>query len=152
MGIIYETTVSYSPASNGVVERKNGTLIELTNAMLIESGAHLHFWCKAILIACYVLNRVLHKKSHTTPFEMWKWHKSNLGYLRVWDCLVYVRLTDPKIHKLGIRATICTFLGFAINSAAYKFFGLKNKIIFESGDAIFHEEKFSFKLKNSGGE
>ena len=75
-----------------------------------------------------------------------------MGYLRVCDCLAYVRLTDPKIHKLGIRATICTFLGFAINSAAYKFFGLKNKIIFESGDAIFHEEKFSFKLKNSGGE
>ena len=72
--------------------------------------------------------------------------------MRVCDCLAYVRLTDPKIHKLGIRATICTFLGFAINSAAYKFFGLKNKIIFESGDAIFHEEKFSFKLKNSGGE
>ena len=30
------------------------------------------------------------------------------------------------------------------------FFDLKNKIIFESGDAIFHEEKFPFKLKNSG--
>ena len=149
MGIIYETTVSYSLASNGVVERKNRTLIELTNAMLIESGAHLHFWCEAILIACHVLNRVPHKKSSTTPFEMWKWHKSNLGYLRVWDCLAYVRLTNPKIHKLGIRATTCTFLDYAINSAAYKFFGLKKKIIFESGDAIFHEEKFSFKLKNS---
>ena len=32
------------------------------------------------------------------------------------------------------------------------FFYLENKIIFESGDAIFYEEKFPFKLKNSGGE
>ena len=74
MGIIHETTAPYSHASNGAAKRKNRTLIELTNAMLIESSAHLHFWGKAILIACYVLNRVLHKKSHTTLFEMWKGH------------------------------------------------------------------------------
>ena len=57
---------------NGVVERKNKTLIELTNAMLIESSAPLYFWGEAILTTCHVLNRVPHKKSHTTPFEMWK--------------------------------------------------------------------------------
>ena len=73
----------HSPASNGVAERKNRTLIELTNAMLIEYHAHLHFWGEAILTACHVLNRVPHKKSHATPFEMWKGHKPNLGYLRV---------------------------------------------------------------------
>ena len=122
MGIIHKTTTPYSPASNGVAERKNRTLIELTNVMLIESGALLHFWGKAILIACHVLNRVLHKKSHTTPFKMWKGHKPNLGYLRVWGCLAYVRFTNPKMPKLGIRATTCTFLGYAINSAAYRFF------------------------------
>ena len=43
--------------------------------------------------------------------------------------------------KLGIRATTCAFLGYAINSATYRFFDLENKIIFEFGDAIFHEEK-----------
>ena len=88
MGIIHETTASHSPASNGVAERKNRTLIELTNAMLIESSASLHFWGEAILTACHVLNRVPHKKSHTAPFEMWKGHKSNLGYLRVWVVLL----------------------------------------------------------------
>ena len=61
--------------------------------------------------------------------------------MRVWGCLAYVMLTEPKIPKLGIRATICGFLGYAINSAAYRFFDLENKIIFESGDAIFHEKK-----------
>ena len=65
---------------------------------------------------------VSHKKSHTTPFEMWKGHKPNLGYLRVWGCPAYVRLTNSKKPKLGIRATICDFLGYAIHSAAYRFF------------------------------
>ena len=107
-----------------MTERKNRTSIELTNAMLIESGVPLHFWGKAILTACYVLNRVPHKKSHITPFEMWKGHKPNLGYLRVWGCLAYVRLTDLKIPKLGIRTTTYAFLGYAINSATYRFFDL----------------------------
>ena len=61
---------------------------------------------------------------------MWKGHKPNFGYLRVWG-FAYVRLTDPKIPKLGIRVTTCAFLGYAINSATYRFFDLENKIIFE---------------------
>ena len=120
-------TAPYSPASNGVVERKNRTLIVLTNAMLIESSAPLHFLGAATLIACHVSNRMPHKKSHTTNFEMRKEHKPNLEYLRVWGCLAYVRLTNPKIPKLGIRATTCSFLGYAINSAAYRFFNLEKK-------------------------
>ena len=83
---------------------------------------------------------------------MWKGHKPNLGYFRVWGCLAYVRLTDPKIPKLGIKASTCAFLGYVINSATYRFFDLKNKIIFEFSDAIFHEKKFPSKLKNSGDE
>ena len=58
LGIIYETTAPYSPASNGVVERKNRSLIELANAMLIEFGAPLHFLGEVILTACQVLNRL----------------------------------------------------------------------------------------------
>ena len=64
--IIHESTVQ--PASNGVAERKNKTLTELTNTMLIESSAPLHFLGEAILTTCHVLNRVPHKKSHITPF------------------------------------------------------------------------------------
>ena len=43
LGIIHETTLPHLLASYDVAERKNRTLIELTNALLIESGAHLHF-------------------------------------------------------------------------------------------------------------
>ena len=68
MRTIHETTIPYSPASNGVAERKNRTLIELTKAMFIESDAPLYFWGETILTACHVLNRVPHKKSPTPPF------------------------------------------------------------------------------------
>ena len=93
-----------------------------------------------------------HKKTKLTPFELWKWHKPNLDYFKVWGYLAYVRLPDPKRPKLGVRATTCVFLGYALYSIAYRFLDIENNITFELEDAIFHEEKFSFKLRNSRGQ
>ena len=93
-----------------------------------------------------------HKKTKLTPFELRKGHKPNLGYFKVWGCLAFVRLTNPKIPKLGVKTTTCAFLGYAINSTACRFFNIENNMIFELGDAIFHEENFPFKYKNSGGK
>ena len=78
--------------------------------------------------------------------------QAKFGIFESLGCLAFVRLTDPKRPKLGVRATTCAFLGYAINSTTYRFFDMENKIIFESGDAIFHEEKFPFKLRNGGGQ
>ena len=70
LGIIHETTSPYSPSSNGIVERKNRILIDLTNAMLIDLGAPLNLWGEAILAACRVINRVPHKKTKIVPYEL----------------------------------------------------------------------------------
>jgi len=72
LGIIHEVTAPYSPASNGVAERKNRTLKNLVNAMLVSSGANVNLWGEAILTACYVLNRVPNKKSFKSPLSFGK--------------------------------------------------------------------------------
>ena len=103
--------------------------------MLIESGAPLNLLMgggggEAILTAYHVLNKVPQKKTKLTPFELWKGHKPNLGYFKVWDCLAFVRLTDPKIPKFGVRVTTCAFLRYAVNNTSYKFFNIENNVIF----------------------
>ena len=45
-GIIHETTLFYPPESNGVAKKKNRTLKEMMNAMLVSSGASLNLWAK----------------------------------------------------------------------------------------------------------
>jgi len=82
-GIIYEVIASYSPQSNGVVERNNRTLMDMVNAFLLSSGAPHNLWGKALLTACYIQNRVPQKTLDTTSYELWKKRAPRLSHLRV---------------------------------------------------------------------
>ena len=42
--IIHEMTAPYTPQSNGVAERKNRTLMDMVNSMLINSGVPENLW------------------------------------------------------------------------------------------------------------
>ena len=54
-GIIHKTITPYSPQSNEVGERKNRTIKEMMNAMLISFGLPQNIWGEAILFAYYLL-------------------------------------------------------------------------------------------------
>nr|GEY00904.1 retrovirus-related Pol polyprotein from transposon TNT 1-94 [Tanacetum cinerariifolium] len=53
VGISYETSVARSPQQNGVVERRNRTLIEAARTMLIYAQDPLFLWAEAMETACY---------------------------------------------------------------------------------------------------
>ncbi|GKE97525.1 retrovirus-related pol polyprotein from transposon TNT 1-94 [Tanacetum coccineum] len=52
VGISQETSVARSPQKNGVVERRNRTLIEAARTMLIYAKALLFLWAEAVATAC----------------------------------------------------------------------------------------------------
>ncbi|GJX58586.1 retrovirus-related pol polyprotein from transposon TNT 1-94 [Tanacetum coccineum] len=51
VGISHETSIAHSPQQNGVVERRNRTLIEATRTMLIYAKALLFLWAEAVATA-----------------------------------------------------------------------------------------------------
>ncbi|GJR41652.1 retrovirus-related pol polyprotein from transposon TNT 1-94 [Tanacetum coccineum] len=59
VGITHQTSVARTPQQNGVVERRNQTLVEVARTMLIFSKALLFLWAEAINTACYTQNRSL---------------------------------------------------------------------------------------------
>ncbi|GJR55214.1 retrovirus-related pol polyprotein from transposon TNT 1-94 [Tanacetum coccineum] len=86
----HETSVPRSPQQNGVVERRNRTLMEAARTMLIFAKAPLFLWAEAVATACYTLNRSLvHTLHGKTYYELLKGKKPNLQYFRVFGSLCY---------------------------------------------------------------
>ena len=77
-------TPTYTPQQNGVVERKNKTLITLARSMLDEYETPERFWAEAINTACYASNRLyLHRLLKKTAYELLIGRKPNVSYFRV---------------------------------------------------------------------
>nr|GFC96364.1 putative ribonuclease H-like domain-containing protein [Tanacetum cinerariifolium] len=71
VGISHETSVARSPQQNGVVERRNRTLIEAARTMLIYAQAPLFLWAEAVATACFTQNRSIIRLRHgKTLYEL----------------------------------------------------------------------------------
>jgi len=81
---------------------------------------------KPFLTICFLQNRIPHKKTSKTPYELWRGYQPNLKYLRVWGCLTKVMLPNPKKTKIGSKTSDCMFLGYVEHTVAYRFLFLKN--------------------------
>ena len=62
VGIKHEVSATYTPQQNGVVKRKNQTLITLARTMLDEFNTPEALWAEAINTACYASNRLFLQK------------------------------------------------------------------------------------------
>ncbi|GJT09410.1 retrovirus-related pol polyprotein from transposon TNT 1-94 [Tanacetum coccineum] len=90
VGISHETSVARSPQQNGVVERRNRTLIEAARTMLIYAKAPLFLWAEAVATACYTQNRSMIRRRHgKTPYELLHDKPPDLSYLHVFGALCY---------------------------------------------------------------
>ena len=55
-GITHQFSTPRTPQQNGVVERKNRTLIEMARSMLCENRLPKYFWVETVNTACYITN------------------------------------------------------------------------------------------------
>ncbi|GBM89165.1 Retrovirus-related Pol polyprotein from transposon TNT 1-94 [Araneus ventricosus] len=128
-GIVHQLTVPYSPQQNGVSERKNRTLIEMTRCLLSEANLPQRFWAEAAMTATYLQNRLPTKPKGKTPYELWTNHKPNLSHIRVFGCKAYAYIQKQKRGKLDSKAVEGIFLGYDYRSKGYRIYLGDNKIM-----------------------
>ncbi|GJS32234.1 retrovirus-related pol polyprotein from transposon TNT 1-94 [Tanacetum coccineum] len=106
-GISYETSVVLSPQQNGVIERRNHTLIEAARTMLIYAKAPLFLWAKAVATACYTQNRSIIRLHHgKTPYELLHDKLPDLSFFHVFGALCYLTNDSENLSKLQSKADI----------------------------------------------
>ena len=55
-GIIHQSLAPYTLKQNGLAERKNRTLVDMVNVMILSAELPFNLWGAALLIACHVHN------------------------------------------------------------------------------------------------
>ena len=69
-GLIHQTTCPDTPQQNGIVERKNRTLLEITHAIMLESHVPTYLWPEAVATTNYLTNRLpTQNLNHKTLLE-----------------------------------------------------------------------------------
>ncbi|GJT16038.1 ribonuclease H-like domain-containing protein [Tanacetum coccineum] len=132
-GIKREFSVARTPQQNGVAERKNRTLIKAARTMLADFKLPTTFWAEAVNTACYVQNRVLVTKPHNkTPYELFLSRKSALSFMRPFGCPVTILNTLDHLGKFDGKDDEGFFVGYSINSKAFRVFNSRTRIVEEN--------------------
>lgn len=141
MGIVQQFTGAYSPSSNGVVERKNRTLQEMSRSMMSGSKLPSNLWGEAVKTANYTCNRRLTSISgDLTPDELYYGRKPNVSHMRIWGCdaTVYIE-KKVKSRKFLERAWSGIFVGYAPSSYEYRIYNPATRQIVQSRNVKFQE-------------
>ncbi|GKB69970.1 integrase, catalytic region, zinc finger, CCHC-type containing protein [Tanacetum coccineum] len=107
IGISHETSVARSLQQNGVVERRNRTLIEAAHTMLIYAKAPLFVWAEAVATACYIQNHSIIFLCHgKTPYELLHDKPPDLSFFHVFGALCNPTNDSENLGKLQPKADI----------------------------------------------
>ena len=130
-GIEIQTTAPYSPSQNGVAERMNRMLVELTRAMIKAADLPKFLWEPAVQHAAYVRNRAFTKSLEgKTPYEAWHNKKPDVRSLREFGAPVWVLLQGQKEpRKILSKSTRRAFVGFEDGPKAMKYYSAESQKI-----------------------
>ncbi|GJZ74734.1 ribonuclease H-like domain-containing protein, partial [Tanacetum coccineum] len=121
-------------------ERRNMTLIKAARPMLADSKLPTTFWVEAVNTACYVQNRMLVVKPHNkTPYELFHGRTPTLSFMRPFGCLVTILNTIDHLGKFDGKADEGFFVGYSLNSKAFRVFNSRKRIVEENLHIRFSE-------------
>nr|GEX20761.1 hypothetical protein [Tanacetum cinerariifolium] len=109
--IYHETSVACSLQQNGVVKRRNRTLIEAARTMLIYAQALLFLWAEA----------------------------PDLSLFHVFGALCYPTNDSENIGKLQPKANIGIFIGYAPTKKAFRIYNRRTRCTVETIHVDFDE-------------
>ena len=141
-GIEHQLTTPYTPQQNGVSERKNRTIMEMTRCLLHEKNLPKKFWAEAASTSVFLLNRLPTRAvQKQIPFEAWYGVKPSVKNLKIFGCLCFSHVPQAKRDKLDEKAAPGIFIGYSLVFKAYKIFQPQTGKIVTSRDVQFLEHE-----------
>nr|GEZ24145.1 putative ribonuclease H-like domain-containing protein [Tanacetum cinerariifolium] len=140
VGITQQFSAARMPQQNGVVEKRNRTLVEAARTMLTFANIPSFLWAKSIATACFTQNcSIIHKRFDKTPYELMNKRKLNIKFFRVFGCRCYLLNDYEDVGKLKAKRDIGVFVGYSKESAAFRIYNKQTRKIHESVNMNFDE-------------
>nr|GFA50925.1 ribonuclease H-like domain-containing protein [Tanacetum cinerariifolium] len=99
--ILHQTFVARTPEQNGVVERRNHTLVEAARIMLSAAKVPLSFWAEAIATACFTQNRSLVIPRHEkTPYHIINDRKPSVKFFHIFSSICYIVRDGENLDQM----------------------------------------------------
>ncbi|GJV60459.1 retrovirus-related pol polyprotein from transposon TNT 1-94 [Tanacetum coccineum] len=145
--ITHNFSAPRTPQSNGVVERTNRTLQEMSKTMLNEQSILQKFCCNAVDTSTYILNRILIRPIlGKTPYEIYRGRKPSLEYFKAFGSKCFILNTKDYLIKFDPKSYEDVFLGYSQNSKAYILLNKHTMKVKESLNVTFDESPRPTKL------
>lgn len=139
--IAHEVVSPYTPYNNGIVERKNITIMNMVRSMLKRNYLPKELWGEVVSTTTYILNRCLTKRLEgVMPKECWSHVKPNLSHLKVFGSIEHRHVPDQLRRKLDDKSSQLILIGYH-STGGYKLFDPVNKKVVINGDMIIDELK-----------
>ncbi|WVZ84788.1 hypothetical protein U9M48_031776 [Paspalum notatum var. saurae] len=120
LGLEHQFSSPYTPPQNGVVERKNRTLVEMARTMLDKHRTPRRFWAEAVNTPCYFANRIfLRAFLGKTSYELRFGRQPSVKHLQAFGCRCFVLKKAGHLDKFESRCLDGIFLGYASSSRAF---------------------------------
>ncbi|GJY82517.1 retrovirus-related pol polyprotein from transposon TNT 1-94 [Tanacetum coccineum] len=148
VGIFHQKTVPRTPQQNGVVERRNRTLVEaaprLTLALsifaILGTVARATRAGQACGYACSPKNRsLIHTRHDKTPYELCTIRSLISHFFPIFWCSGYLHNDSENLGKLQPTADIGIFVGYAPNRKGYRIYNKRTRQIMETIHVTFDE-------------
>ncbi|GJU95852.1 retrovirus-related pol polyprotein from transposon TNT 1-94 [Tanacetum coccineum] len=140
LGIMQQFSITRTPQQNGVVERRNRTLVEAARTMLIFSRLPEFLWAEAVATTCFTQNRsIIHTRYNKTPYELLRGRKPNIAYFHVFGSLCYPTNDRDDLGKMKPKADIGVFIGYSETSTGFRIYNRRTKMIMETIHVKFDE-------------
>nr|GEU74119.1 hypothetical protein [Tanacetum cinerariifolium] len=139
-GILHQTSVARTPEQNGVVERRNRTLVDVARIMLSAAKVPVFFWAEAIATTCFTRNRSLIIPRHEkTPYHIINERKPSVKFFHIFGSLCYIVRDGENLDKKKEKGDACIFVGYSTQSRSYRVFNKRTRVIVETIHVNFDE-------------
>jgi hypothetical protein len=138
-GIKHEFSSPYTPQQNGIVERKNITLLDMARTMLDEYKTPDRFWVEAINTDCYSNRLYLHLILKKTSYELLTGKNPNVSYFRVLGSKYFILIKRGRNSKFAPKVVEGFLLSYDSNTRAYRVFNKSTGLVEVSCDIVFDE-------------